>query len=346
MSKSFDNLTYDSNFSNETNDGPIAPNLTLLPFKICFWFCSASFNITIILILTLKFKKKSYSDMLYLSSTMSDCVAGVSSIAFMTVYTTYGYWPLGYSPCVFWVINDYSVSSISLYSVLLMTIHRYRVLTNVHTTDEMTKLRIFNILTIWLLNYCFWATSVLYITSKDFEPANCYYTYTFAYVFTSDFVTYVTPIICMTVLNGFVLFELYKKGKKFGNKDRVGVVASSAITATEDQVSSVMASNNQSNTKQTVTSQKKKLAKEKRAFICQFCVGFNLIMCWTLFIVTWPIAAYCPSCISALVSEVSYWAAYFASLTNPILLVIFHRKINQHLFGTIKKIFTGKTLTR
>ena len=82
--------------------------LALLPVKLSLGLINVTFNILIIFIVLIVIKTKTFSNLLFMSTAVSDCILGFLSIPFMTLFTTYGYWPLGKTACIFWVINDFS----------------------------------------------------------------------------------------------------------------------------------------------------------------------------------------------------------------------------------------------
>ena len=172
--------------SNQTLNDSTAINLNmrygLLSIKIIMIFSTVTMNFIILNAILFKVKNKKYSYYLFLSIATGDLIVGTSSMSFMTIFTMFNYWPLGYSSCVFWVIVDYSTSTINLINILLLTIQRYLLIKYPYSTKEkLTKLKIILILSVWFICYSYWATSVLIITSvPEFDPLNCYFTYTFS----------------------------------------------------------------------------------------------------------------------------------------------------------------------
>lgn len=292
----------------------INPNIRygLLSIKIIMIFSTVIMNFTILNAILFKVKNKKYSYYLFLSIATGDLIVGTSSMSFMTIFTMFNYWPLGYSSCVFWVIVDYSTSTINLINIMLLTIQRYLLIKYPYSTKEkLTKLKIMLILSVWLICYSYWATSVLIITSvPDFDPLNCYFTYTFSYVLTSDLAAYGTPVVLITIFSILTMIELKKNRKSLTNN------------------------NSQTN--------KLKAKKSERAFLCILLVSTNIIAFWMVFIVCWPINAYCNGCLDVVLMEVSYWLAYLASTTNPIIVLTFNKTIRRKAFSIIRMLFCIK----
>lgn len=153
--------------------------IILIIFKILLTIVNIFFNGIIIYLILFKLKKRTFSNFLFLSGAISDFMIGLMSIPFMTIFTSYGYWPIGEATCIFWVINDFSIGSVSIYSLLLMSIHRYRELKWPHKENEIMNKEKYSIIILkWILIYLFWGLSVILITRQNFVAENCYFSST------------------------------------------------------------------------------------------------------------------------------------------------------------------------
>ena len=110
--------------------------LTLLPFKILLIIATVVLNFLSIITFGFIPKKRTYSNTLFLSLACSVFIVGASSMSFITIYTTMGRWPLGFVPCVFWVVNDFTSAGITLLALCLLSFHRYR---NVTTPSQSSE---------------------------------------------------------------------------------------------------------------------------------------------------------------------------------------------------------------
>jgi hypothetical protein len=265
---------------------------------------------------------------------------GVFSIPFMTVFTTMGYWLLKKELCMFWVINDFSIGTISIYSLLLVAIHRYRQIKYpVGKNENLTKLRMTIIVAKWLLVYLFWGLSVVLIVDENFVAESCYFTYTFAYVFAANSVGYMLPIFVVFIMNSIIFYQLRKKAdhvKKSLNTGRSFGNSLSKITSVEMTVFNFTTGNQSS---ANVIRQTSKIDKESKALLCLTVMTLVLFGLFSIFCVTWPLKAYCSQCVSDLLLEIGYWNSYIYSSINPIILFVFHNKFRAKFVQISRKLF-------
>lgn len=157
----------DANANTTSNDTNIVDSLVLhltylIPVKLAIGVVNILFNGYLIILVLFIIKRKSYSNILFMCGAFADFTTGVISIPFMTIFTTIGYWPLGKAPCLFWVINDFSVTTVSACCLLTIAAHRYfQIISPIHTTEKMTRRKYLLIAAIWIFPYSFWAISVL-----------------------------------------------------------------------------------------------------------------------------------------------------------------------------------------
>lgn len=317
-----------SNYSeNNSNNGINSTNhdisvlaITILPFKILIIILTVFLNLIIILSSTIIKKEKTFSTYIFLSITISDLLVGCFSMSFMTIFTYFAYWPLGYIMCAFWIIVDYSTSTVNLISIFILTFQRYLLIKYPLTvTDKINNIKIFLIFIPWLLGFFYWIISVLIITYNDsFDYINCYFTYTFLFVVTSDIIAFFLPIILISIFSVLTIYELYVNKKK-KNKSTI-TISSSKVPA---------------NLKIPESKQKFILEKEEKAILCIIILTLNIILLWIIFLISWPLYAFCSYCVDAIVMEIGYWLAYFASTTNPIIIIIFNQSLRKNIIKLI-----------
>ena len=277
---------------------------TLLPVKIAFSLSSVILNIIVLVVLVLKIKNKTFSNYILISLCMSDFILSIVSFNSLTIFSTFNYWPLGKHVCLFWIIVDYSCGSIGLVNVVQLAIQRFLIIKHPFKLNEkMSRYKVSILLLTWLLIFLYWIVSVLLITSinDNFKYLDCYFTYHFSYVIISDILTYVLPVILILIFGGLT-FNLIKDRKN----------------------------------QETGAATSKKKSKDENALICIFLVTVNEIVFFGLFVVCWPLNAYCGSCLSNSVIEISYWLAYLASYFHSIILLIFNEAIRKMAIETFR----------
>jgi hypothetical protein len=206
-------------------------------------------------------------------------MVGLISTPFMIVFTYYGYWPLGKGSCVFWIINDYSTGCIVNYSYLAIALHRYlQIISPYKANENMNRTRLLKVLAIWVFWYTFWIISVMLITSKDFVPEYCYFTYKFPFVLTSVLAGFILPLVAVFFINILVLYELRKNLKKKKGLTNDLTKKTEAKVAIEDQSKSLqntdtatvtnLGTSENKKSKQPAKKSKDFFKKEIKAFLC------------------------------------------------------------------------------
>ena len=312
-----------------TSDGKSTLIIATLPLKILMILLTVLLNLLIILSNTFQKKDKTFSTYLFLSITISDLIVGFSSMSFMTIFTYYAYWPLGYTLCAFWIVVDYSTCTVNLTSIFILTLQRYLLIKYPFAVSEkLTHLKIFIILIPWISGFSYWAISVMIITKNDtFDYINCYFTSTFIYVITSDIIAFFLPIILITIFSILTIYELNLKRRKTNLKKKQKL---------ELSISNNFSSVKQTGSKSIETKDKYfKFSKEEKALLCIIILTINIILLWSIFLVSWPLYAFCSDCVAGVVMEVGYWMAYLASTTSPMIVLIFNKTLRNNIIKLI-----------
>jgi hypothetical protein len=338
-------MSSDNNsFSNTTETNSFSVPiyiLVLLPLKIIVILLTVFLNLFIIIIVLFKLKKKTYSNYLFLSITVSDFIVGCSSMSFMTIFTYYSYWPLGYYLCAFWVVVDWSTSTVNLVSVLMLTIQRYCLIKYPFKTKEkMDGQKRALIFFSWLIPYSYWIISVILITyNPSFDYVNCYFTYTPTYVLVSDLIAFGLPIFLNFYFGILTTAQLRKKKQK---KYPVTTTNSKENGGKSVHIEQYSVATRMSISHQKVAALKHGkvlktdvLGREEKALLCIAMVTLNIIVFWILFLVAWPLYAFC-ECLSGVLMEVSYWLAYLSSTTSPIMVLFFNAMIKKEFLRFFK----------
>ncbi|RNA17429.1 histamine H3 receptor-like, partial [Brachionus plicatilis] len=298
--------------------------IVLITAKVILAILNIFFNGSIIYIILFRLKRKTYSNFLFLSGTLSDFMIGLMSVPFMTIFTTFGFWPLGEATCIFWVINDFSIGTVSIYSLLLMSIHRFRQLKwPLVVNENMTRDKYFILIGKWILIYAFWGLSVVLITRQNFESRNCYFTYTFTYVLVADSVGYFLPVLSVFVMNTLVYWELrkkfIKKAEKLGTATKKSTIRVFTDISLQNQSQNITnsKSSDKKDEKSKFQAKQDRINKEKKAIMCIWSISIFLSVLFSVFCVTWPLKAFCNECVSDLILEIGYWMSYIYSSFNP-----------------------------
>ena len=353
------NLTGLTNITNElpTSDEVISLfKFIVLPFKILLSVVTTLLNLVIMIVIIFIIKRKTYSNMIFLSMATADFIVGIVSLPFMIIYSTFGYWPLGYAFCVAWCINDWTSGTVTLYSMLMISAHRYfQIKAPLKTNEDLTKWRCIRIIALWPLALCCWLTSILSITlTNDFDPASCYFTYTFAFVLSSDLFVFIIPVCLIVAFNILIYFSLKSRPKPVPTVQvahisplhlvpRMNTPMSFVKKTGAGQESQVNSTSNHLRSSVSVrtpsTPNQNRHKHDRNAFKCLICILVNLVINWCIFIVAWPITAICPGCVNSTAYEIGYWTTYIYSAINAIILFAFHESFRTGAKSLLSKFF-------
>ena len=321
----------------------------LLPVKICLTLLTALLNTCIIVIILFMIKRQTFSNYIFLGMALADSIIGYISLPFMIIFTTFDYWPLGYAGCAFWVVSDWSSCSVSLYNLCLISVHRFiHIKWPLTSNENLTVKRKILLVSIWIVSYACWTTSILLVTQTDFDAEACYFTYTPIYDLTSEVLAYFFFVLLVIVFNILTYLSLKNKRKLAPlAKVAISTLTKSTRAAKETTNSNAISSGHQSsqmnkkNSHHVVLSSKSRMRNDRNALYCIISIIANLLLTWMLFLIIWPIASFCPECISPTLYEFSYWLVYVYSAVNPMILLAF----NESFRAEMKKILSfGKHL--
>lgn len=375
-------------------------------FKICLLITTVLLNSFVILIIARLNRKRSFSNYLFLSSAIADLLIGLIPQPSMITYTYFYHTLNGENSCFYWLIlnNSCLFLNISLFNLLLITLHRYNQLKSALIHDKPTNFRYFLIGLVWFLSTLFWSLMIIpvIIGHKSDTRFECTQILAVPYVIFIEVTVLITPIVLIIVLNAFTYVELRRKANKMKRKKTIRKFDSSFRTFNNRVLSNsencLPEQNNQKenllspNTCLTDQEQfihlnrsfnlkyvnnppdaavktaesddrlpkkqhplkrpahfdyfRRKLTKERKAFLCLFSISVGLISSWLMFLVVWPLRALCDECISELLFSISVWFNYSSAAANPLILLIFHSKFQDELFVILAKVsaFTRRHL--
>ena len=149
-----------------------------------------------------------------------------------------------------------------------------------------------------------------------FKPLWCYFFKCYVCIITADNIP-INQIICSQLVFSFS-----------------GV----AMPSVDTESHSVVTSTTDSNAKTTtIPQQMSRRQRHIRSLRTLGAVMITFLVCWLPFCLFWPIAAYCPDCISLPAYEYSYWSAYLNSTVNPLIYFISNKDF-RHAFRNLLRI--------
>ena len=229
------------------------------------------------------------------------------------------------------------MSTINIYSILTICGHRYYQLKVPFMSDEtITKKKILFILFIWFFVYLFWILSI-FLNDEDIWYEDCYFSSSFVYIASADFFAYLGPIISIIIINILIAVEIQRKSHSNLRikPTNFHLNVKSAISKSQNNSSSgrfhIENSNNQRVSNENRPKKKQDIQKESKACLCVFILSISLISTFGLFLVSWPLNAYCKECVSESIKETSYWIVYLFSSIDPLIVLVFNKNFHNEL---------------
>jgi hypothetical protein len=262
-------------------------------------------NVLIVIIILFLIKKKTFSNIIFLLISLVDLFVGLVSIPGNVLLSLdRAHWPLPKILCIIYKTFDYSSSNLSLILLVIITVHRYKLLKDPHThKEDMSKTKwivaafvLTFYYTIWFIIWC------LYFHIQEARSV-CYFSFN-VYIYIFYICVTVVPFLFMIIINMrmirlFVVLKRKKKQTRVESSHR----------------------------------------KQDKAIYCILSITLNLILCWSSFMFLWPIAKVCATCFPKAFDylfQVSNMLIYLFSGINPIILLYFNRNFRQVL---MRKLF-------
>ena len=258
---------------------------------IVFYYLSAHttlLNLTNVVIILFYVKAKTFSNAIFLVLSITDFFVGLISIPGEIVLEFYENWPLGKALCIFYKVFDYSSSNLSLFLLLIITAHRYLQLNDPFKhKEEMNRFRWVLIGSAWLSSYIIWFLIWYFYFLNDDIVLECYFNELNIVLYVIQCSIMIIPYIIILILNVFMIRSFYIRRKKS-------------------------------------LELKRNFKKEQKAIYCVLSITLNLIFCWSIFLITWPIQKICINCVPEVLYKIGYVNSYLFSGLNPIILLYFN----------------------
>nr|QVK45747.1 G protein-coupled receptor [Proales similis] len=295
--------------------------LFLIPLKVCSILLNLILNGTVILIILVLIKNKTYSVMLLLSITIASLLNGLVSQTFMTLLTTFKSWHWPSQLCFFWLLIDSISNSVCLLSLLLLASHRLLIMTKPYVNRErIAKFTLVRLLALWIVpNFVWTLIFFLYSPSVQSGSGKCFLNLGFTVTLVVDITLFAAPTLLIILLNLMIVLSLRKR-TSFRLKHMVARCSVAASGPSSDPPTAV----------ELPTLEQACLFKEKRATTCLLIKTLSIVLCWPMFMFVWPIKICCPSSIDSGVYEFSNWLVYLSSTLNPIIILKFDHRIWAH----------------
>ncbi len=241
------NNTYDNEqviFNNVGNIVTLLVGLTIILLTI-------TFNLFIIIAVITNKTMQNYTNIQFAFMSAADLLVGCIAMPSLLVSILYKRWPFGATMCAFWTLADFIGGNISICTLTIVSHHRLKCIkqpfataaaatssssssssssTNKKTKTSHSSLSLSPICrqslkpscVLWPLIVTFWSVPILYVTLFNrnklsyahMNENDCFFTYSFAYVFVTDLLAYVLPVVLLVYFQISIYVALLNNKKK------------------------------------------------------------------------------------------------------------------------------------
>ena len=219
-----------------------------------------------------------------------------------------------------------------------MSLHRFFQLKfPLKTNETVTKLKMFILGLVWFLILTFWVITV----NVKYDGA-CEVTYNFAFVFVIDFLFYILPLGLVIFLNALTLNELKKRNKTNESKGITHNNLRKINVLPPERTAEKSTATTSKNDNKTQNTKSKGMDKHNKPFICLFCVSLTMIVCFTPYIIAFPLNYSCDSdfCIDEILFKFISAMTYLIGVINPVIIIIFQDNYKNEILKFYNKIKT------
>ena len=310
--------------------------LLIFVCKIVSIILTACLNSYLIYIFGFVLKKKTFSNLIFLSIALSDFIVGTLSMTSQLVLDYVIHWPLDRVSCLISIYMTYAMPDTTIMALLILTFHRYMLLKYPFRVNEnLTKVNLFKLFCPWVVATGFWIVSLCFMVNcGQWSMEKCDITPSVNFKLVKVTLFGYIPLVLMILINFIIIVGLKQKTKRFLVKRKA--IRRKLIVDKEGkrqiQENGLIQNNNSNNGTKISSIQLKNLQhlklmrKDRRAAICIFALTMSIFFTQIVYLISWPLYQH------LYIYRVGVWLSYLTSLTNPLFLYIFHEKVKHELY--------------
>ncbi|XP_041421579.1 histamine H3 receptor [Xenopus laevis] len=312
-------------------------------------------NSVVILAFIVDRRLRTRSNFFLLNLSICDFLVGAASISMYIPYKFTGKWILGKFLCKLWITIDFTITTASAYSVVLISYDRFLSVNEavVHRSLQNRHRRTaFNMSLVWILAFLVYGPAVLLwdiITgTSHLQGDKCYAAFLEIWFFTlgASTLDFMLPLLSISFFNLRIYLEIIKRSSKRLNSS---IPSSLPFSITDNTVFSSPQTNEKGQSisipcaeiRITSTSPQNsegcnvhissdKLSQDKKAAKSLAILVSVFFLCWTPYSFLASIRAACRGyCADYFYIEVTLWFIYTNSAINPILYPVCHKSFRQ-----------------
>lgn len=314
------NLTNESFSNNNSNDSTIFFQEQIFSFvwQLTYIALILLFNFVVLFIFCFKIGCNSYSNLCFISITLCDLITGLISVPGNFMWEHSFIYLLDPAVIYFFLTVSYCQTTISLYTLALLSFHRLNHLIsssyNLINSEKVTRKKLIGVVAIWLVVYVAFILmmiSFVHVNYFDFEYFDINPpVYAIALI---SFFYYMLPTILVFVAASLTMCLLIQKKRKFPSLSSSSPIANDVHPRKLTTTNIVNKSNNSTH------------LRDARAIVCLLVIVLATLLTQIFYILIWPF--FKSGLFSLQLYEASNWIGYSNSLLNPIILVLFHDRV-------------------
>ena len=305
-------------------------------------------------------KKKTFSNVLYFSSSLSDMMIGLFHIPLAIIPNLYTFYPLGSGMCYLTTfISGYNFQ-VTTDTLVILTIHRFLLVVRpVAQTEKLSWNKIILVLVPWVFRLATGLTNIFVNVSQNrYNYAVCVIFFERTYLLIEHIVIVLMPWITEVL---FILLTMavlaYKRKNSIAAKSDIPAIpksnqnhtkANSSTTRQDHENHSRSGTNDsrharsgnhairQNKCNQMMSRLLKGFNKNSKALVCLSALILNMTIFELPFLLALPYSLIC--CCIFDVIYILDTLAYCFPLFNPIIIFIFHDSFRVQFFVLMKKI--------
>ncbi|KAE8598613.1 hypothetical protein XENTR_v10016873 [Xenopus tropicalis] len=301
-------------------------------------------NSVVILAFIVDRRLRTRSNFFLLNLSICDFLVGAVSISMYIPYKVTGKWMIGMHLCKLWITIDYTITTASAYSVVLISYDRflsvYKAVLHRSLQDRHRQTAL-NMILVWILSFLVYGPAVLLweiITgTSHLQGDSCHAGFLDMWYFTlgASTLDFIIPLLSISFFNLRIYLEIVKRS----TKRQHGTISTSCKEKAKDIMpftianinSSQLSSNTPQNPESCITNNNSnKLSQDKKAAKSLAILVSVYFLCWTPYSFLACIRAVCHGyCADYFSVEITVWFIWTNSAINPILYPVCHKSFRK-----------------
>ena len=321
--------------------------LKILPLKLSITLLNVLLNTIAVLVFSKL--KRTFSNLLFISLSLSDLIIGIFFMPLHIVNTIFYYWPFGNADSLGAIISCLALFVIetsqwlpSVLTVLILAVHRFRQLywpTSVNET--VTRPKKLLLVSVWVVPYLVNITRyTVYYFQGFLDISIC-----MASIPTLQFVIYtglasIAPVLASLIINLANVFGLVRKSLKL-KRSQAGSTHRSVGDLNHEWSfhphTRVTTNAFQGATQQVLRDQSSR--RQRRHVKASLCIGsiiLNNLINQYPFGFLWPIEILCGWCVPGVFFDTAFLMLLVSPIVNPLLLFVFHDLFQKKLLDILR----------